>query len=217
MNKPVRAPAYDLMKLIVAILLLLLFLILLWRGNGPSSPAPTFTPHAPPMETASATSAFATDTPRPPEASATATLLLSHTTTQAPPPEPSFTPTASSPSLPTFTPDLGPTITATADAPPSPIPTFTTCEQVLSRSQLQPGMQATIVRRLNFRSSPGIQNNWVWTNNPGTQVEIMDGPVCVPHFTGAYVWWQIKLPDGRIGWSAEGSLHGTFYFIEPSQ
>jgi hypothetical protein len=37
----------------------------------------------------------------------------------------------------------------------------------------------------------------------------------VPYWTGAYLWWQIRLPDGRVGWSAEGSLHGSFYFIEP--
>jgi len=76
-------------------------------------------------------------------------------------------------------------------------------------------MNATIIRRLNFRSSPGIQNNWLQTNIPGTQVEIVDGPTCLPHFMGAYVWWQIKLPDGQIGWSAEASAFGGFYFIEP--
>lgn len=78
-------------------------------------------------------------------------------------------------------------------------------------------MQATIVRTLNFRSSPGIGDNWLLTNHPGTQVEIVNGPVCWPYFVGAYVWWQIRLPDGRLGWSAEASLHGTFYFMEPVQ
>jgi hypothetical protein len=77
------------------------------------------------------------------------------------------------------------------------------------------GMNATILRRLNFRSSPGIRNNWLLTNIPGTRAEVVGGPECVPHFNGAYLWWQIKLPDGRIGWSAEGSVHGTFYFMEP--
>jgi len=76
-------------------------------------------------------------------------------------------------------------------------------------------MKATILRRLNFRSSPGIRENWLHTNIPGTQVEIVGGPECVPHQAGAYLWWQIKLPDGKIGWSAEGSLYGSFYFMEP--
>jgi hypothetical protein len=78
-------------------------------------------------------------------------------------------------------------------------------------------MNATILRRLNFRSSPGIENNWLLTNIPGTEVQVVGGPECVPHFTGAYVWWQIKLPDGQIGWSAESSQFGLFYFMEPSQ
>jgi len=76
-------------------------------------------------------------------------------------------------------------------------------------------MSATILRRLNFRSSPGIQNNWLLTNNPGTKVEVIGGPECIPHSIGAYVWWQIKLPDGQIGWSAEASQQGMFYFMEP--
>jgi hypothetical protein len=82
---------------------------------------------------------------------------------------------------------------------------------------LQAGTTATILRRLNFRSSPGIQDNWLRTNIPGTQVEVIGGPECVPHVSGAYLWWQIRLPDGDVGWSAEGSIHGTFYFMEPSE
>jgi hypothetical protein len=78
-------------------------------------------------------------------------------------------------------------------------------------------MSATILRRLNFRSSPGIRDNWLRTNLPGTKVEIVGGPECLPHFTGAYVWWQIQLPSGETGWSAEGSVHGTFYFLEPAE
>jgi hypothetical protein len=72
-----------------------------------------------------------------------------------------------------------------------------------------------ILRRLNFRSSPGIQDNWLRTNIPGTQVEVIGGPECLPYVAGAYIWWQIKLPKGEVGWSAEGSIHGTFYFMEP--
>jgi hypothetical protein len=79
------------------------------------------------------------------------------------------------------------------------------------------GTNARILRRLNFRSSPGIRDNWILTNIPGTPVEIVEGPECIPHLWGAYLWWLIQLPDGRIGWSAEGSLHGTFYFMEPME
>jgi hypothetical protein len=86
----------------------------------------------------------------------------------------------------------------------------------VSRSQIQVGLQAIIQRRLNFRSSPGIQNNWILTNLPGTQVEVIGGPECTRYKNGgAYLWWQIKLPDGQIGWSAEASAFGAFYFMEP--
>ena len=124
-----------------------------------------------------------------------------------------------------------PSVTAAAISPietnviaPCPIalPTSTSvtpvaaaCEAASSRSRLQTGTSATILRRLNFRSSPGIYDNWLLTNLPGTKVEVVGGPECFPHFTGAYVWWQIKLPNGQIGWSAESSHHGAFYFMEP--
>jgi hypothetical protein len=77
-------------------------------------------------------------------------------------------------------------------------------------------MKAVVLRRLNFRSSAGIGDNWLLTNLPGTRVEVVGGPDCQPHRTGAYIWWQIKLPDGQIGWSAEASQFGSFYFMEPS-
>ena len=88
----------------------------------------------------------------------------------------------------------------------------------IARSRLSVGMTATILRRLNFRSSAGIHNNWILTNRPNTKVEIVGGPVCTSYRPGgAYLWWQIKLPDGRIGWSAEASMFGSFYFIEPAE
>jgi len=78
-------------------------------------------------------------------------------------------------------------------------------------------MRATILRRLNFRSSPGIRNNWILTNIPGTQVEVIGGPECTRYQNGgAYLWWQIRLPNGMEGWSAEASAFGGFYFMEPA-
>jgi len=121
---------------------------------------------------------------------------------------------------PTATPLPSPTATPATSSTSTPIagtPLASACESSSSRSRLQNGMNATILRRLNFRSSPGIRDNWLRTNLPGTNVQVIGGPQCVPHFTGAYVWWQIKLPDGQTGWSAEGSQFGSFYFMEPSQ
>jgi hypothetical protein len=48
-------------------------------------------------------------------------------------------------------------------------------------------------------------------------VEILGGPECTRYEGGAtYLWWQIKLPNGQVGWSAEASASGAFYFMEPA-
>lgn len=205
-----RVSGYDLFKFSVAIILLILILLLLKRPAAQSServPA-----ESSPTE-ASSFPASPTRGANPVVVRATATSLAASPTSIALP-SPSVTvevtPTASAPpptdtSLPTLTPTAEPTSATTA------------CDSARSRSRLQTGMNATILRRLNFRSSPGIRNNWLLTNRPGTRVEVVGGPECLPHHAGAYVWWQIRLPDGEIGWSAEGSIHGTFYFMEPAK
>jgi hypothetical protein len=77
-------------------------------------------------------------------------------------------------------------------------------------------MRAVIQRRLNYRSSPGLFNNWLFTNVPGTEVDVIGGPACTIYRNGgSYLWWQIKLPNGLVGWSAEASAFGTFYFMQP--
>jgi cytoskeletal protein RodZ len=224
-----RAGRYDLFKLIVAILLLILFL-LLNRKMTPQSIPPISTPSV----KRTAVSASSTST----SLTTTATLLpsptLSSAVTQTMTPTPSVTETKVP--ISTQTPLSSPTVTkiVTPTAPPLSSATATTtpviestatplagtsiasaCDSASSRSRLQTGMSAILLRRLNFRSSPGIHENWLLTNLPGTRVEIIGGPECLPHAAGAYVWWQIKLPDGQIGWSAEASRHGSFYFMEP--
>ncbi|HET9909289.1 MAG TPA: SH3 domain-containing protein [Anaerolineales bacterium] len=242
MDTSTRAPRYDLFKLVVAILLLLLFIcLLLWiPANAPLPSTPTSTPFLlteTPTADETSTSAPPTDLP-PPSPSST-----SGAATSTPPADPSATQTAtvSASRTATPTPFSEPTSTFTAEPSPTQIVTLTstgtpaseltateateteeppsgayTCESALSRSRLQVGGDATILRRLNFRSSPGIQNNWLRTNLSGTKVEVLDGPVCLPFSRGAYVWWQIRLPDGQVGWSAEISLLGRFYFMEPN-
>jgi hypothetical protein len=85
------------------------------------------------------------------------------------------------------------------------------------RSQLQVGMKAVIQRRLNFRSYPGLFNNLILTNDPGLEVEVIGGPACTRYQEGgAYLWWEIELPNGLTGWSAEASAFGAFYFMEPN-
>jgi hypothetical protein len=223
-DTPRRASGYDLFKLIVAILLLLLFLLLMWRppttagtvipstATRSSTPSQTFEPNPVAVDVTSTLSPLrSTSTPVP---SPTQTLTPTPTDSlHSPTPTRPVTPTASQTPVPSLT--ATPVIESTSGPGEEGPSTIAACDAAASRARLQPGMHATIVRRLNFRSSPGIRDNWLRTNIPGTQVEIVGGPECIPHNTGAYLWWQIKLPDGEIGWSAEGSLHGAFYFMEP--
>jgi len=195
MDASSRAPVYDLFKLIVAIILLLfsLFLLIWTRPTGTRQP-----PLIP-----------ETLTPLP----STPTVVPASTETLPPTSSPTNTPTLTSTPIPS------PTESPVPETLPTPIveiPSDTNVCEAISRSQLQVGMKATIVRPLNFRSSPGILNNWILTNVPNTQVEIIGGPACTRYEKGgAYLWWQIRLPDGQIGWSAEASAFGKFYFMEP--
>jgi hypothetical protein len=240
-----RAPGYDFFKLIVAILLLILFLFLNGKATS-QSPISISTPEinatiAPPSATSYSLSSTSISSPSPtttkPAVStqlplpsrttqdvsvSTGTLLSSSMeTSSAVSTGPSLvSPTMTNVPEPTATPFAS--STATLLPPSTSLPISGTsvdsaCDSASSRSRLQTGRSATILRRLNFRSSAGIANNWLLTNIPGTKVEVIGGPQCVPHTSGAYVWWQIKLPNGQIGWSAEASQFGSFYFMEPGQ
>jgi hypothetical protein len=198
-----HATGYDLFKLIVAILLLILFFLLNRRPTPQSSPLISTLNVKSTIVPVSSTSISLTSTSVP--------ILI---------------PTATNIAVSTQTPLLSQTVTDVAGPGTTPLPSSTStpisgtsaataCDAASSHSRLQAGMSAIILRRLNFRSSPGIQNNWLLTNNPSTKVEVIGGPECIPHSIGAYVWWQIKLPDGQIGWSAEASQQGMFYFMEP--
>lgn len=221
MNRFGRTMAYDLFKAMVAILLLILFFYYLRQAPTPQSP--------PADPTASSPAVLLTPTSLP----ATSTHTLASAATSSGP-SPSQADTTSTPGTtplasPTETDsdsaaaDTVPSVTLTPDGQVTATPTasrlvpLNACDAAQSRSRLGQGMNATILRRLNFRSSPGIGENWLRTNIPGTPVEVVGGPECLPYYTGAYVWWQIRLPDGEIGWSAEGSMHGSFYFMEPAE
>jgi hypothetical protein len=82
-------------------------------------------------------------------------------------------------------------------------------------SQLGVGDTAEVQTGLNLRSSSGISTNLVGGMATGTQVTVIGGPDCVAHEDGAYVWWNIELPDGSTGWAAEAALYGGFYFMTP--
>jgi hypothetical protein len=68
-----------------------------------------------------------------------------------------------------------------------------------------------------MRSQPFITAPILQTNPTNTQVEIIGGPICTPQGDRAYLWWQIRLPDGAEGWSAEAPLNEATYLLEPFQ
>jgi hypothetical protein len=212
MDTPRRATGYDLFKLIVAIILLILFFLLNWRAT-PQSPASISMPNAKPTTVPSSSTSISL--------TSTSVLMLAPNATNVPASTqtPRASPTATNLSAPTATllPSPATTAASSTATPGAETPAISACDTASSRSRLQPGMSVIILRRLNFRSSPGIGNNWLRTNIPGTRVEVVSGPACIPHSIGAYIWWQIKLPDGQMGWSAEASQHGTFYFMEQTK
>jgi len=209
MSRSSYAPFYDLFKLVVAIILLLIFLFL-------SRIAPKGSPES--------VTSISTPTPLPPTPTIASPTQTSISPTVASPTQTSIPPTNTP--LPTSTPTPEPTNTPepikSPDPETSPTPVVESPSEPgevcakLAPPQLQVGMKAIIQRRLNFRSSPGIKNNWILTNTPGTQVEVVGGPTCTRYEDGiAYLWWQIELPNGQVGWSAEASAHGYLYFMEP--
>jgi hypothetical protein len=46
--------------------------------------------------------------------------------------------------------------------------------------------------------------------DPGATLEVIGGP----RDADGYVWWQLRLADGREGWSAAGA--GEDVFLEPA-
>ncbi len=76
---------------------------------------------------------------------------------------------------------------------------------------LGPGSQATYSRdvQLNVRSYAGTNNAVIGSLRRGDVVDVLNGP----ESANGYVWWQVRLPSGTVGWAAEGS--GGEYWLEP--
>ncbi len=82
-------------------------------------------------------------------------------------------------------------------------------------SRLAVGKQARVLKILNFHSGAGTEYPVFHVNFPGTMVQIIDGPVCQPYGSAAYLWWKVQETGGATGWSAEGEQVGKFYYMEP--
>jgi hypothetical protein len=80
-------------------------------------------------------------------------------------------------------------------------------------SRLSVGMDATVSYRLSLRlrirESPGLSSNVITAMNRGTEMKIIEGPVC----QDGYLWWKIQKDNGVSGWSAEGEP--WMYYLEP--
>jgi hypothetical protein len=137
------------------------------------------------------------------------------TETQAPAPTPTVEPTAAPTEAPTVVPTTAHTAEPTTAPTVAPTAASPTSCQAPAAARLVVGQSATIRSNLNMRSEPLIGNNILQTNPTGMVLKVLDGPVCVPHQGSAYLWWQLETPDGKTGWSAEATLNGSFYFLEP--
>jgi hypothetical protein len=223
------APRLDLFKLIVSLILGAILLLMLLRGcaiNPAVNALPDAVTETPgilnPAES-STDSPELTERVSPPPA--TATLNPSPTLPLETPSLTEVANTATSTLLsgePTST--VAPDFTSTVEA--TPIATTSTIDATPASggesscntsvpSRLSVGQQARVILRLNMRSEASISAPIVQTNPANTQVEIIGGPVCTPVGNGAYLWWQIRLPDGAEGWSAESQLNQPGYFLEP--
>ena len=78
------------------------------------------------------------------------------------------------------------------------------------------GKTVIIQKSVNLRTQPSRLNRIILVLKPGTQVKIIDGPVETQYAIGKYVWWKVELPGGLTGWSAELSVCGRYYFLDPS-
>lgn len=185
---------YDRLKLIVAIILVVISAYLYFGNHfevDAAAPIPTQEQTKEPEET--------TQTPTP-----TKIPTMTDRPTDTP------TPTPTEPNQPPITDTPTPTPTFT----PSPTATQDICSLAL-KSRLDVGITVTVTTNLNFRASPGLDQEIKLVSLPGDRLEIIGGPICIPHLDGAYMWWQVQRTDGNIGWSAEGSLTRIYYFLEP--
>jgi len=81
------------------------------------------------------------------------------------------------------------------------------------------GDKVKVITRVHFRTSPELrEDNFLISHQRGLELEVVGGPVCYPYEDGAYLWWEVKDPNGEVGWSAEGELATKlyfFYFLKP--
>lgn len=207
------APGYDLFKLIVAVILTIILILLLLAEKQSRFEELTlmFTPT---LQVALATpTAQPSSTPLPTSTIAEPTSTLAPTAT----PEPTNTPVEPTPTV-----LEQPTPTQVAQEP-APTQQFEASDPngcPSNPTQIQASDTVRVNDWLNFRTGPGLQYEIQKTNRPGTQMEVIGGPVCTVKDGDpprAYLWWNVRMEDGREGWSAEAPLNFPNYFLEPTE
>jgi hypothetical protein len=115
---------------------------------------------------------------------------------------------------------LPPTATpqaATAAPLISFLPTMTDYDCPMSLpSQLVVGELVVAQANIYMRSAPYIADNVITYHLAGTELTVLDGPECVAHGDGYYLWWLVEGPYGLIGWSAENTLTSGDYLMVPA-
>lgn len=197
------APGYDLFKLIVAVILTVILVWLLLQENRRRYEQLEMLPtlaNTPTMQVAS---------------TVTKTTVGAATETDIP------TTATITPTQPTASPTEEPTPVTTPSTPtsePSPSPEADACPS--NPTQIEVGDTVKVLDWLNFRVGPGLSYPIQHTNRPGTEMEVIGGPVCTlkdgdpPR---AYLWWNVRLGNGKEGWSAEAPLNFPNYFMEPAR
>jgi hypothetical protein len=204
-------PGYDLFKLIVAIILTIILIYLMLQESNRKyallesaipSPSPTeMNQSIEPARTLEPTATPASESVLPTEIVTEVAVLPTETPAIVEAsPEPTVAPTEK----PTPTP---PQATNPNDCPANP-------------TRIQTGIFVKVLDWLNFRTGPGLHYEIQHTNKPGTELEVIGGPVCTiwrDDPPGAYLWWNVRMESGQEGWSAEAPLNFPNYFLEPTE
>lgn len=132
-------------------------------------------------------------------------------TATPPRPTPTLQITATATPSEPIPPSASPTATLTALVTESAVPPCNTDVQ----TYLTAGQPARVLINLNMHTTPEMTDNVFDANPAGDVVEVLQGPVCVPHLMGAYWWWEIRNTEGVTGWSVEATINGAVYFMGP--
>lgn len=101
-------------------------------------------------------------------------------------------------------------------APSATLSTWDACPGIGYQSQLKVGMQAQINMEPplpnRVRINPSTTANILGFIDPGSRVEILEGPTCEE----GWIWWKVRELDTDLeGWTVEGDLNG--YWVIPIQ